>query len=582
MIMHKRSTQGVAIVPDANNDVSGIGALSCSSLTVNGSSVSSPPSYVVGVVPGTAANNKVLVLGASGEIGTISSLTASNIMGTLQTAAQPNITSLGALSGLTVAGNLSFSGASRSITGLSSISATTLTGALSTASQPNITSLGTLTGLSSSGQVVISAAIPSSNPTSGTLVIAGGLGLGGSAFLSGSLTVNGLITGLLSTSSAAQTNITSLGTLTNLTLSTEGTGLQIPGLKFYDSTTATYKTFNQNYYLDITLGGAVASKALVVDANKDIGSIRTLNAQNLNALVSYQVNGVAFIDAIRNISAASLSTTGDITCSGSLNGFLAYGNQSAITSVGSLTELGIRSVPTNEFFSITGNGTDNLDGSYTRMMTLTGSNLSPVRFQIEVHNGTNATAANATWIGVGTTSPSAPLHITGSNNFVFGAGGTTVYRLRTDNGATESALGPITYSVAGIFSGYIGCTAMAMTSDRRLKRNIQSCPIDRVKRLYESCEVKLYEWNESENRQGQEVGLIAQDLVSAHLTDLISVFYRDDIQEGDDPTLEPAKTQLNVDYSRISAYNMKMIQHMMSEIGDLKRQIDELRSIISE
>ncbi|GMF34401.1 unnamed protein product [Phytophthora lilii] len=171
-----------------------------------------------------------------------------------------------------------------------------------------------------------------------------------------------------------------------------------------------------------------------------------------------------------------------------------------------------------------------------------------------------------------------PLHVPGSNNFVFGAGGTTVYRLRTDSGATESALGPITYSVAAIFGGYIGCTAMAMTSDRRLKRNIQPCPIDRVKRLYDEVDVCLYEWNESENKNGQEIGLIAQDLVSAHLTNLISVFYRDDIQEGDDPSLEPAKTQLNVDYSRIAAYNMKMIQVLIVEIDRLKDRLANIES----
>ncbi|KAL7692017.1 hypothetical protein Plhal304r1_c007g0026741 [Plasmopara halstedii] len=65
-----------------------------------------------------------------------------------------------------------------------------------------------------------------------------------------------------------------------------------------------------------------------------------------------------------------------------------------------------------------------------------------------------------------------------------------------------------------------------MTSDRRLKKNIQSCPIDRVKRLYDAV--------------------------------------RDDIEGGEDPSLEPAKQQLNVDYSRISAYNMKMIQHLLA------------------
>ncbi|GMF66397.1 unnamed protein product [Phytophthora lilii] len=148
------------------------------------------------------------------------------------------------------------------------------------------------------------------------------------------------------------------------------------------------------------------------------------------------------------------------------------------------------------------------------MMTLTGSNTTPVKFQIQVHNGNRATTTNASWIGnitnndlrfrvnnstsmiltttgrlgLGTTSPSAPLHVPGSNSFVFGAGGTTVYRLRTDSGATESALGPITYSVAGIFGGYIACTAMAMTSDRRLKINIQSYPLERIKRLYDNCD----------------------------------------------------------------------------------------------
>ncbi|GMF37126.1 unnamed protein product [Phytophthora lilii] len=461
-------------------------------------------------------------------------------------------------------------------------------------------------------------------------------------------------------------NISGIGALscTSLTLSAGGTGLDIPSLKFSGT------TFTQNYYINITEGAAGVSQAVVLNSTKDFNGIRnltcsgtitastamatptltcdtiskagtqTMNATTLNinpntlqlrgttinataAQLNYNAGVVAGsaansktlvlgsagdISGINSISAASVSTSGDITCDGAINGFLSFGNQANITTVGSLTELGINSTPGDEYFRISGSGLDYLDGSYTRMLTFSGSNTTPVQFQIEVHNGTNATAANATWIGnytnndlrfginnstamilttsgrlgIGTTSPSAPLHVPGSNNFVFRSGGATVYRLQTSSGNTESALGPISYSVAAIFGGYIACTAMAMTSDRRLERNIQPCPIDRVKCLYDSCDVKLYEWIESENRPGQEVGLIAQDLVSAHLTDLVSIFYRDDIAEGDDPSLEPAKTQLNVDYSRISAYNMKMIQHMMSEIGDLKRQIDELRSIISE
>ncbi|GMF30226.1 unnamed protein product [Phytophthora fragariaefolia] len=160
------ATQGIALVPGTNNDIIGLGAISCSSLTVGGSTVIAPPRYVVGITPGVAANNKALVLGASGQIGTISSITATSITGTLQTSAQTNITSVGTLSGLTNAGNLVFSGASRTITGLSSISATTLTGTLSTASQTNITSVGTLESLVVSGNGSFGSLIIGSTPIS--------------------------------------------------------------------------------------------------------------------------------------------------------------------------------------------------------------------------------------------------------------------------------------------------------------------------------------------------------------------------------------------------------------------------------
>lgn len=181
-------------------------------------------------------------------------------------------------------------------------------------------------------------------------------------------------------------------------------------------------------------------------------------------------------------------------------------------------------------------------------------------------------------LGIGTTNPSASLHVDTSNNVTFGTG-STVYRLRTDNGITESAPGPITYAVSAVFKDYISCSAMAMTSDRRLKQNIQVAPLDRIKRLYD-VDVCLYEWKDKAGHQ--EVGLIAQDLVSAHLTDLVSVFHRDDMKEGDDPSLEPEKQQLNVDYSRISAYNMAMIKAMKRRLDAQQSEISELKSLVDK
>ncbi|GMF31844.1 unnamed protein product [Phytophthora lilii] len=220
------------------------------------------------------------------------------------------------------------------------------------------------------------------------------------------------------------------------------------------------------YISGITIGTATQGVALVPGVNADSSGIGALSCDSLTVNGSSITSAPAYVLSITPVGTAgngkavvltgsgsilninTLSTTGAITAGGPLNGFLAYGNQSAITSIGSLTELGINSTPTDEYFSITGSGLDYLDGSYTRMLTFTGSNATPVKFQIEVHNGTNATSGNSTWIGnytnndlrfginnstsmilitpirlgLGTTSPSAPLHISGSNYFVFGAG----------------------------------------------------------------------------------------------------------------------------------------------------------------
>lgn len=125
------------------------GPANVSSLLINNAPVDF--SAISGVVAGTAANNKALILGASGEIGTISSLTAASITGTLQTGAQGNITSLGTLSGLTIGGNLTFTGALRTVSGLSSLTATNVYGTLQTASQTGITAIGSLSSLTVSG-----------------------------------------------------------------------------------------------------------------------------------------------------------------------------------------------------------------------------------------------------------------------------------------------------------------------------------------------------------------------------------------------------------------------------------------------
>ena len=122
------------------------------------------------------------------------SSTSGVLDGTLSTAAQTNITSLGTLSSLTVSGAMN--------------------GTLSTAAQPNITSVGTLSNL----VIANGGNIGSASDTDAISISSGGVvTMNQIPVLSAGLNVSGgTIAGTLST--AAQPNITSVGTLTTLTI----------------------------------------------------------------------------------------------------------------------------------------------------------------------------------------------------------------------------------------------------------------------------------------------------------------------------------------------------------------------------
>jgi hypothetical protein len=210
--------------------------------------------------------------GIIGNVGTI-------LTGTLSTNAQPNITSLGTLANLTVSGNAVMLGnvilagnlSSNALASFAAINSTpigntshstgrfttltattinagtignsgaTLTGTLSTAAQPNITGLGTITNFvatTASATNLAATTAVATNFSTGNAVITGGslnnTTIGATTHTTGrfttitATTVNAgtignsgaTLTGTLST--AAQPNITSVGTLT--TLSVSGTG----------------------------------------------------------------------------------------------------------------------------------------------------------------------------------------------------------------------------------------------------------------------------------------------------------------------------------------------------------------------
>ena len=306
------TTIGVAqasksLVLDASSNITGINSLTTTTLIATNITLGSTVIVVNGTQinynnitsPGTAQASKTLVLNSSSNISNINTLTATTLV------------------------------------------ATTLTGTISTAAQPNITSLGSLTSLILNG------------------ALSGVTNISLSGTVTGATNVSATnLTGTIQT--ATQTNITSLGTLSSLAVggsittgSVSATTISIGGT---DITTA---LSNVTSLSGSVVGQATASKALIVDASRNLTNMNSLTATSLVATnvtgtlqTAAQPNitsvgtltGITFASSSTILNLTNLALTGTITGASSisatsLSGALTSPNQSNITSVGTLSNL---------------------------------------------------------------------------------------------------------------------------------------------------------------------------------------------------------------------------------------------------
>ncbi|GMF60088.1 unnamed protein product [Phytophthora fragariaefolia] len=387
------ATEGLALVPGSGGNISGIGALRCSSLTVNGSSVLPPPSYVIGITEGSATASKALVLDSMLDISGINSLSTTNISGTLQTAPQPDITSLGTLTSITTSGALSMGGISISsseisvldgvspgtaapskalvlnssliISGIASLSAMTLGGTLQTAAQPNITSVGTLASLTTSGAITASGVVSLTNNTSATasnsaaLVITGGvasrnayiseyLQLGGNSLSGVGWGTNGAC---LRIAAATYIDTSSSGTVSSSVMNS----FARPTLTA--NAFATYTTSATVYIAGSPIAGAnisiTNSYSLWVPTGKVLlGDSTSSSSTTTGALVitgglgvGGQLSASTIAGTIQTAAQPNITSIGTLTSlivSGSIDGTLSTAAQLNITSVGQcLTSLSV-------------------------------------------------------------------------------------------------------------------------------------------------------------------------------------------------------------------------------------------------
>jgi len=258
------------------------------------------------------------------------------------------------------------------------LSGTNIAGTLSTAAQTNITSVGTLTSLNVTGNVIAGNLNSNAAVTGTTGVFSGNVSAGN---LSGTN-----IAGTLST--AAQTNITSVGTLTSLSVTGNITGgnllintdAVITGNLTVNGTTTTINsnTITTND-LAITLGNNQSTGAALNGAGIDIGSNSLATWKFNNATTSWQsniavmptANGTLTLGGTSNYWGAAYVTS--VTATGNIAG----GNLSGTNIVGTLTtaaQTNITSVGTLGALTVTGNvSTGNVSGTAGTFTNVTGT-----------------------------------------------------------------------------------------------------------------------------------------------------------------------------------------------------------------
>jgi len=532
--------------------------------------------------PGTASASKALILDSSRDITNIHSLTATNLTGTLQTASQPNITSLGTLTGLTIgSGNTLSIGtstyaqadldkitgitngaasaskalvldSSSNISGINSLSATSLTatnltGTLQTASQPNITSLGTLTGLTIGSGDTLSIGTSTyaqadldkiTGITDGTAAADKALVLDSSSNISGinSLSATNL-TGTLQT--AAQTNITSLGSLTGLAINS-GNTLSIG--------TSTYAQADFDKILGITNGTGAADKALVLDSSRDITNIHSLTATNLTGTL--QTAAQTNITSLGSLDGLTISTGHTLTIGSTVI------SESAVAALGGVTPGTVSASKVLIVDSSKNISELNNLGTTTIAVGSPANSTLPVEIGYTSYQFTGAYAYNN--------------DINAHGMIDAGAGITANYSLRAD--------------------GRILVTGeVEITSDRRLKKDIVELSADVAKNfIYTTTPVK-FNWRSDDAIP--DYGYIAQDVLKAGFDDLVTVVPHPGMQGSvdDDGFINPANAKYVFSPGKIIpmlALNQKKIFEAQDakdvEIADLKDRVAALEALVQQ
>ncbi len=183
-------------------------------------------------------------------------------------------------------------------------------------------------------------------------------------------------------------------------------------------------------------------------------------------------------------------------------------------------------------------------------------------------------------IGIGTNTPSFPVHVTTKSN----ASSPTAY---TYVRSSDSTIGFVSSSMAlGISiycNGRVYCDAeLNIASDKRIKKNIVSLTDEYCDKLL-SIDPKIYQKKKTNNT---EIGFIAQELLKNGILELVR---GDEIQDNDnliemeeDGIISSKNIEYSINYIGIIPMLLNLVKRNRKKNDELQNQINALWEIINE
>jgi hypothetical protein len=193
--------------------------------------------------------------------------------------------------------------------------------------------------------------------------------------------------------------------------------------------------------------------------------------------------------------------------------------------------------------------------------------------QISMISQTVSGASLGTGVGIGTSTLTAYVTISGSKTYTIGQYGYLHPTLGAGTGAGTTA----PYSLAT--SERIQATEFDATSDERLKDISGGITAEEAIRFVQSVSGMYYSWK-SDPSGGVHTGFIAQDIHKAGFNHMVSTIPNTSLsgQVDDDGYTHPDGAQLTLNYSAITPYHHEAIKVLLDRVEKLETQISNLMS----